>query len=182
MKFIWLSVLFVLGSMSAMDPAAQGEPEMGIVQAEVDCSVCLGAPEEGVNLEVIQLPCGHRFHRGCLMPWMKNFWRQADHFLCPNCRIPIPFATIVFSDAELVFLNNVAFGLVEEFGLPQGVLALEPRIGIVERIAGPVLREALRLRGFWGNAGERVQQFFDPFLPRWMQHLSLIGLKIAAHY
>lgn len=187
MKFIWLSILFIVGSMSAMDRAEQGEPErddvqQGEIREDIDCSVCLGEPEEGINREVIHLSCGHQFHRGCLIPWMRNFWRQADHFLCPNCRIPIPFATIEFSNAELVVLGDVAPRLVEEFELPREVLAFEQRIGIVERVAGPILREALYIRALWGIALGRVQQSFDLFLPRWIQRFSLIGLKIVALY
>jgi len=51
------------------------------VTAKATCSVCLSeATEEEVGTEVYQLGCGHKFHQGCLTPWMN------DHDSCPNCR------------------------------------------------------------------------------------------------
>jgi hypothetical protein len=51
------------------------------VTAKTTCSVCLSeATEQEVGTEVYQLGCGHKFHQGCLTPWMK------DHDSCPNCR------------------------------------------------------------------------------------------------
>tara|TARA_Y100000746_G_scaffold168277_1_gene145603 strand:- start:8 stop:580 length:573 start_codon:yes stop_codon:yes gene_type:complete len=39
------------------------------------CSICLQECEEATDL-----PCGHRFHAECLVPWL---WKQGS---CPNCR------------------------------------------------------------------------------------------------
>jgi len=36
------------------------------------------------NLEIKILPCGHRFHKGCVDPWLN------DHNTCPSCRATTP--------------------------------------------------------------------------------------------
>ncbi|KAL9645514.1 hypothetical protein ABK040_000579 [Willaertia magna] len=46
------------------------------------CSVCICDFEESENL--IRLPCGHLFHKDCIMPWIK------DHNSCPTCRFELP--------------------------------------------------------------------------------------------
>lgn len=46
------------------------------------CAVCL----EGfrVHQQVIWLPCAHRYHSACVLPWL------ADHSHCPCCRTEVP--------------------------------------------------------------------------------------------
>ncbi|KAI4298536.1 hypothetical protein L6164_032083 [Bauhinia variegata] len=52
--------------------------QSGIVH---DCGICLEVFVDGD--ELICLPCGHRFHSGCLVPWVR---RCGD---CPFCRSSI---------------------------------------------------------------------------------------------
>ncbi|XP_019165526.1 PREDICTED: probable E3 ubiquitin-protein ligase RHY1A [Ipomoea nil] len=46
-----------------------------------ECSICLEAFLDGDKL--ISLPCGHMFHKSCLVPWVQTC---GD---CPNCRAGI---------------------------------------------------------------------------------------------
>ncbi|CAH9091143.1 unnamed protein product [Cuscuta epithymum] len=46
-----------------------------------DCSICLETFLDGE--ELFHLPCGHRFHNGCLIPWVRTC---GD---CPYCRTGI---------------------------------------------------------------------------------------------
>ncbi|XP_010265712.1 PREDICTED: probable E3 ubiquitin-protein ligase RHY1A [Nelumbo nucifera] len=46
-----------------------------------ECTVCLEQFKSGEAL--VQLPCGHRFHSRCLVPWLEN------NAHCPCCRMGI---------------------------------------------------------------------------------------------
>ena len=46
------------------------------INQEIICSICL----EEVLTEYLWLPCGHCFHRGCIVEWKKKKPK------CPNCR------------------------------------------------------------------------------------------------
>ena len=46
------------------------------------CSVCICDFEE--NEDLLRMPCGHLFHKDCIMPWIK------DHNSCPTCRYELP--------------------------------------------------------------------------------------------
>jgi len=46
-----------------------------------DCAVCLECFK--LNQVLIHLPCGHKFHSSCLMPWLDN----NQH--CPYCRAKV---------------------------------------------------------------------------------------------
>lgn len=48
---------------------------------EEDCAVCLDCFK--LNQVLIHLPCGHKFHSSCLIPWLES----NQH--CPNCRARI---------------------------------------------------------------------------------------------
>ncbi|XP_051149077.1 probable E3 ubiquitin-protein ligase RHY1A isoform X2 [Andrographis paniculata] len=52
-----------------------------------ECAVCLELLQGGGrgNTTVMQVPCGHRFHTECLMPWLEG--RGNAH--CPCCRMEI---------------------------------------------------------------------------------------------
>ncbi|KAG9451917.1 hypothetical protein H6P81_004821 [Aristolochia fimbriata] len=47
------------------------------------CSICLD--EFKSQKAVINLPCSHRYHSDCLLPWL------AVHSDCPYCRTAVPF-------------------------------------------------------------------------------------------
>lgn len=48
------------------------------------CSICLEGYQEGEM--VMTLPCIHRFHSACVVPWLKQQGRTAS---CPMCKTPI---------------------------------------------------------------------------------------------
>lgn len=52
-----------------------------------NCVVCM----DSMKHENITLPCGHRFHEACLVPWLKM------HSTCPSCRHQLP------TDAHSIF-------------------------------------------------------------------------------
>lgn len=49
--------------------------------ADEDCVICLGGTSG--EAKWLQLKCGHRFHRDCLMSWLKKAFR------CPVCRLDV---------------------------------------------------------------------------------------------
>ncbi|KAI3443950.1 hypothetical protein Pfo_000615 [Paulownia fortunei] len=49
-----------------------------------ECAVCLEQLKAAVVETLMQLPCGHRFHTNCLVPWLEANAR------CPCCRMQIP--------------------------------------------------------------------------------------------
>ena len=58
-------------------PAAEGGEA-----ACTSCVVCQMDFEDGDN--VVRMPCEHRFHAGCLLPWLET------HNTCPTCRHELP--------------------------------------------------------------------------------------------
>jgi E3 ubiquitin-protein ligase RNF115/126 len=46
------------------------------------CSICISDMAKGD--ETLLLPCGHMYHSGCAMPWLKN------NNTCPVCRFELP--------------------------------------------------------------------------------------------
>merc|ERR1711904_157463 len=51
---------------------------------EEGCPVCCGDFSAGE--EMLELPCGHFFHRGCIVPWLEK------QNTCPTCRFELPSA------------------------------------------------------------------------------------------
>jgi len=45
------------------------------------CPICLD--DFAAKQQLLRLPCNHRFHSDCLMPWIKS------HALCPICRFDL---------------------------------------------------------------------------------------------
>ena len=46
-----------------------------------ECAICLEGFREGQSL--VHLPCAHKFHNGCLLPWLET------NAYCPCCRMGI---------------------------------------------------------------------------------------------
>jgi len=49
---------------------------------ELNCPICLATYEEGD--ETVKLPCAHRFHLSCIVPWLQKT------NTCPVCRYEFP--------------------------------------------------------------------------------------------
>ncbi|EPS72886.1 hypothetical protein M569_01875, partial [Genlisea aurea] len=74
------------------DPNRYGTPparkeavdDLPVVKTEekMQCSVCLEECE--IGSEVREMPCKHRFHGSCILPWLQL------HSSCPVCRFQIP--------------------------------------------------------------------------------------------
>nr|GME13868.1 E3 ubiquitin-protein ligase RING1-like [Ipomoea batatas]GME15019.1 E3 ubiquitin-protein ligase RING1-like [Ipomoea batatas] len=52
------------------------------VEGELQCAVCL--EEFEIGAEATEMPCKHRFHSGCILPWLEM------HSSCPVCRFQLP--------------------------------------------------------------------------------------------
>jgi hypothetical protein len=48
------------------------------------CSICLGSYRPGSL--VTGLPCGHLYHKDCVMPWLLQQGRKSA---CPNCKAQV---------------------------------------------------------------------------------------------
>lgn len=48
------------------------------------CSICLGSYKPGSL--VTGLPCGHLYHKDCVMPWLLQQGRKST---CPNCKAQV---------------------------------------------------------------------------------------------
>eukprot|EP00253_Pinus_taeda_P004785 PITA_04785 len=56
------------------------------------CPICLD--EFVVKQQLLRLPCNHKFHLDCLMPWIKS------HALCPICRFDLSGRPLENSDVS----------------------------------------------------------------------------------
>lgn len=50
----------------------------------VECSICMD--EVKTKADSKTLPCGHKFHSGCMLKWGNS--SQANAHTCPMCRTP----------------------------------------------------------------------------------------------
>lgn len=69
------------GTPPAQKEAVEALPTIK-VEDELQCSVCLDEFEIGA--EAKEMPCRHRFHSGCILPWLEM------HSSCPVCRFQLP--------------------------------------------------------------------------------------------
>ncbi|CAH8317966.1 unnamed protein product [Eruca vesicaria subsp. sativa] len=69
------------GSLPARKEAVESLPTVKICET-LQCSVCLDDFEKGS--EAKEMPCKHKFHVGCLLPWLDL------HSSCPVCRYELP--------------------------------------------------------------------------------------------
>ncbi|KAK4771950.1 hypothetical protein SAY86_013725 [Trapa natans] len=83
----------VYGTPPALKEAVEAMPTVTI-EEKMQCSVCLDDLEIGE--EAREMPCYHKFHCGCIMPWLEL------HSSCPVCRYQLP--------ADESKLKNVSSG------------------------------------------------------------------------
>ncbi|KAK9290102.1 hypothetical protein L1049_008266 [Liquidambar formosana] len=69
------------GTPPAQKEAVEAMPTVTI-DKNYQCSVCLEDFEIGD--EAKEMPCKHKFHSGCILPWLEL------HSSCPVCRLQIP--------------------------------------------------------------------------------------------
>ncbi|KAL0369348.1 UNVERIFIED_CONTAM: E3 ubiquitin-protein ligase SIRP1 [Sesamum angustifolium] len=69
------------GTPPAQKEVVEGLPTVKIEET-LQCSVCLDDCEMGS--EVKEMPCKHKFHSGCILPWLEL------HSSCPVCRYQLP--------------------------------------------------------------------------------------------
>ncbi|GLT26964.1 hypothetical protein SLA2020_019980 [Shorea laevis] len=69
------------GTPPAQKEAIEALPTVKI-EENIQCSVCLDDFEIGT--EVKEMPCKHKFHCGCILPWLEL------HSSCPVCRYQLP--------------------------------------------------------------------------------------------
>lgn len=55
-------------------------------QEAEDCPICYEPLQQIANLVNQFAICGHRFHKDCIAPWIKN------HNTCPYCRRVVVFS------------------------------------------------------------------------------------------
>lgn len=69
------------GTPPAQKEAIEALPNVEIKE-NLQCSVCLDDFE--VGSEAKEMPCKHRFHNACILPWLEL------HSSCPVCRFQLP--------------------------------------------------------------------------------------------
>ncbi|XP_059628706.1 E3 ubiquitin-protein ligase SIRP1-like [Cornus florida] len=69
------------GTPPAQKEAVEALPTVKI-EENLQCSVCLDDFEVGT--EAKEMPCKHKFHSGCILPWLEL------HSSCPVCRHQLP--------------------------------------------------------------------------------------------
>ncbi|KAM0038658.1 putative transcription factor C2H2 family [Helianthus debilis subsp. tardiflorus] len=70
------------GTPPAQKEAVEAMPTVTIEENSIPCSVCLEEFEAGT--EAREMPCKHRFHGECILPWLEL------HSSCPVCRFQLP--------------------------------------------------------------------------------------------
>lgn len=70
------------GTPPAKKEAVDAMPTVTVDQHSGQCSVCLDDFE--VGNEAKEMPCKHRFHSKCILPWLEL------HSSCPVCRFELP--------------------------------------------------------------------------------------------
>lgn len=69
------------GTPPAQKEAVEAMPTVKIGE-NLQCSVCLD--DFDIGSEAKEMPCKHKFHSGCIMPWLEL------HSSCPVCRFQLP--------------------------------------------------------------------------------------------
>ncbi|KAK4409863.1 E3 ubiquitin-protein ligase MP [Sesamum angolense] len=69
------------GPSPASKASIESLPRVQVSDPSLECPVCLA---EYGEVEVKEMPCGHRFHSGCIEKWL------GIHGSCPVCRYSMP--------------------------------------------------------------------------------------------
>ncbi|XP_042442675.1 E3 ubiquitin-protein ligase SIRP1-like [Zingiber officinale] len=70
------------GTPPAKKEAIDALPTVRIEEEAIGCSICL--EDFDVGLEAKEMPCKHKFHSECILPWLQL------HSSCPLCRSQLP--------------------------------------------------------------------------------------------
>lgn len=70
------------GTPPANREAVEGLPTVQIEEEAMQCAVCLDECEVGALVK--EMPCKHKFHSTCIVPWLQL------HSSCPVCRYQLP--------------------------------------------------------------------------------------------
>lgn len=70
------------GTPPAQKKAVEAMPTVTIEENSIQCCVCL--EEFEIGTEARQMPCKHKFHGDCILPWLDL------HSSCPVCRYQLP--------------------------------------------------------------------------------------------
>ncbi|KAI3747035.1 hypothetical protein L6452_09477 [Arctium lappa] len=95
------------GTPPAQKEAVEAMPTVTIEENSIQCSVCL--EEFEVGTEAREMPCKHRFHGDCILPWLEL------HSSCPVCRYQLP-ADESKINREQEMANGGALGISGESG------------------------------------------------------------------
>ena len=125
---LFVSIFLFIGISSAMNVPEDAQEEIAAQHDDegVACAICRDAEE---NQDFVTLPCGHRFHRICLRPWINA--PQPEHhdqqFTCPTCRRVHHYENLDLLDNEIELVGP---GRVERaVDLFQRVYGRIPRAG-----------------------------------------------------
>ncbi|GAA0169907.1 hypothetical protein Leryth_012823 [Lithospermum erythrorhizon] len=100
-KHLYLHCTSGGGEVAASVAAVVALPSVEVSTRGVECVVC--KEEMGLGRDVCELPCGHLFHWGCILPWLK----KSD--TCPCCRYRLP-TDDVFREIERMWKVVAKFG------------------------------------------------------------------------
>ncbi|KAG8387400.1 hypothetical protein BUALT_Bualt02G0017600 [Buddleja alternifolia] len=70
------------GTPPAQKEAIDALPTLKIEDTPFQCCVCLDECEIGTQVK--EMPCKHKFHKDCILPWLEL------HSSCPVCRYQLP--------------------------------------------------------------------------------------------
>jgi E3 ubiquitin-protein ligase RNF115/126 len=79
------------------------------------CNVCYDEFSYEDEAVLVQLPCKHIYHEGCLKPWLES------HNTCPGCRFELPTDDIDYENNKLNSQDpNYMRNLLREANSAQG--------------------------------------------------------------
>ncbi|KAI3462933.1 hypothetical protein Pfo_019596 [Paulownia fortunei] len=72
------------GPLPASKASIESLPRVQTWEPGLECPICLAEYEVNGEVEVKEMPCGHKFHSGCIDKWL------GIHGSCPVCRFSMP--------------------------------------------------------------------------------------------